>query len=285
MSDKEKESLKAQNKYLIYKQVGHYARDCPNKGLVSTAYQQVSYNKKPWQQRTPFQGSRPWPSTAALDVMRPSSDDRKHRILHTTKVSCAILVQINGRDAQVLLDPCIQHGNLISNQFCDMYKIPIEQTEQKILETAVKGSKSYINSKATVEVDIQGHKKTIVFYVANLKEWNARLGDRALTTLKAVMDITENKVTIHPKNKEPIELQMLDKQVMKFPSTVAQYIKETAETVTDYSEAEIYAGHRNDLHLQIFIEDMDWEDNSEKKKKELSTIEEESEPEEDHTQK
>jgi len=38
MSDKEKESLKAQNKCLICKQVGHCARDCPNKGSVSIAY-------------------------------------------------------------------------------------------------------------------------------------------------------------------------------------------------------------------------------------------------------
>jgi len=163
MSDKEKESLKAQNKCLICKQVGHYARDCPNKGSVSTAYQQVSYNQKPWQQRTPFQGSRPWSSRAALDVMRPPSDNRKYLIPQTAKVSCIALVQINGKDAQVLIDPCTIHGNLISNQFCHMYKIPTEQTEQKILETAVRGSKSYINSKATVEVEIQGHKETIVF--------------------------------------------------------------------------------------------------------------------------
>jgi len=123
MSDKEKESLKAQNKSLICKQVGHYTRDCPNKGSVSTVYQQVSYNKKPWQQRTPFQGSRPWPSTAVLDIMRLPSDDRKYLIPQTAKVSCAVLVQINTRDAQVLLEPCTQHRNLISNQFCDTYNL------------------------------------------------------------------------------------------------------------------------------------------------------------------
>jgi len=52
-----------------------------------------------------------------------------------------------------------------------------------------------------------------------LKEWNTILGDPALTAVRAVMDIAENRVTIYPRNKEPIELQILDKQTMEFPST------------------------------------------------------------------
>jgi len=102
--------------------------------------------------------------------MRPPDDNIKHLIPQTAKISCAAMVQINGNNAQVLIDPCTMHGNLISNQFCDMYKIPTEPTDQKILGTAIRGSKSYINAKATVEVDVQGHKETITFYVANLNE-------------------------------------------------------------------------------------------------------------------
>jgi len=47
MDDKEKEKLKAEGKYLICKRSGHYARDCPNKKQVSTAYNQVQYQNRP----------------------------------------------------------------------------------------------------------------------------------------------------------------------------------------------------------------------------------------------
>jgi len=42
MIDQEKESWKAQGKCLIGKESGHYARDCPKKKTIRTAYQQVS---------------------------------------------------------------------------------------------------------------------------------------------------------------------------------------------------------------------------------------------------
>jgi len=216
--------------------------------------------------------------------MRPPHDDIKYLIPQTAKISCAAMVQINGKNAQVLIDPCTMHGNLISNQFCDMYKIPTEKTDQKILGTAIKGSKSYINAKAIVEVDLQGHKEKITFYVANLNEWNAILGNPALTTLRAVMDIAENQVSIYPRGKEPIELQMLDKQAMEYPLTAAQYIHPYAEEVTDYSEAETYAGHRPMGHLQNFLKEIEWE-NEITPLLMLSPIEEETEPDWDYLEK
>jgi len=67
------------------------------------------------------------------------------------------------------------------------------------------------------------------------------------------MDIAENQVSIYPRGKEPITLQMLNKQSMEYHSTAAQYIHLYAEEVTDYSEAETYAGHRSTGHLQDFL--------------------------------
>jgi len=284
ISDQEKESLKAEGKYLIYKESGYYTRDCPKKKSISTAYNQVS-QRKSWQQRTPFQGSRLWSSTAALEIIRPPQDDRKHLILQTAKISCATMIQISGKNIQALIDPCTINGNLISNQFYDMYKIPTEKTHQKILGTASKGRKSYTDAKATVEVDLQGYKQTIIFYVANLNEWNAILGNSALTTLRAVIDIAENQVSIYSRGKEPTVLQMLDKQTIEYLLTAAQYIHLYAEEVTDYSEAETYAGHRSTGHLQNFLKEMEWENNSTLILERLSPIEEEIELEEDYTQK
>jgi len=280
MSDQEKEFLKAQGKCLICKESGHYARECPKKRNISTAYQQVS-QRRPWQQRTPFQGSRLWPNTAALEIIRQLQDNRKYLIPQTAKISCATKLKINGKEAQVLIDPYTMHENLISNQFCDIYKIPTEKKDQEILGTAIKGSKSYISTKATVEVDLQGHKENITFYVANLNEWNAISGNPALTTLKAVIDIAENQVSIYLRGKEPITLQMLDKQAMEYHSTAAQYIHLHAEEVTDYSEAETYAGHRPTGHLQEFLKEMEWENESIPILERLSPIEEEEEPEDE----
>jgi len=61
--------------------------------------------------------------------MRPLQDKRKYLIPQTAKISCATKLQINGKDALVLIDPCTIHRNLISNEFCDMYNILIEKTD------------------------------------------------------------------------------------------------------------------------------------------------------------
>jgi len=78
---------------------------------------------------------------------------------------------------------------------------------------------------------------------------------------------------------------MLDKQTIEYLSTAAQYIHLYTEEVTDYAKAETYAGHRSTGHLQNFLKAMEWENNSILILERLSPIEEETEPEEDHTQK
>jgi len=74
---------------------------------------------------------------------------------------------------------------------------------------------------------------------------------------------------------------MLDKQAIEYPSTAAQYIHPYAEEVTDYSEAETYAGHRPTGHLQNFLKEMEWENDSTSILERLSPIEEEEEPEDE----
>jgi len=93
------------------------------------------------------------------------------------------------------------------------------------------------------------------------------------------MDIAENQVSIYTRGKEPIELQMLDKQSMEYPSTAAQYIHPYAEEVTDYSEAETYIGHRPMRHLQNFLKEMECENKTTPLLERLGPIEEEPEPE------
>jgi len=66
---------------------------------------------------------------------------------------------------------------------------------------------------------------------------------------------------------------------MEYPSTAVQYIQPYAEEVTDYSEAETYAGHRSQGHLQNFLKEMEWENDSTPILERLSPIEEETEPE------
>jgi len=271
MDDKEKEKLKAEGKCLICKKSGHYARDCPNKKLVSSAYNQVQFQNRsltnPWKMRnlrSAFQNVR----TAEISVMRAPTDSRKYLIPQTNKVTNTVQVQINGHEAQVLLDPGTEHENLISKTFVTLNNIQVEETEPKTLETAIKGSKSSLHHKLMAEVDMQGHKKKIPFYACNLKTWDTILGEPALRSLNAVMYTAENKVTIQPKGKPEQELTMIDKKKEAQISTASNYIAPYTETVLDHSGEKTPS-----MHLQQFLET--WENNTpepSKPKRKLSPI-------------
>src|SRR5437879_10834333 len=83
--------------------------------------------------------------------------------------------------------------------------------QRKPLETAVQGSKSMMTQKAELDLNIQGYKVKIHFYVANLKTWDVILGEPALTELDAIMDIRHNTTSIKPKHQPRIELQMMQR--------------------------------------------------------------------------
>jgi len=67
---------------------------------------------------------------------------------------------------------------------------------------------------------------------------------------------------------------------MEYPSTAVQYIHPHAAEVTDYSEAETYAGHRHDTHLQNFLREMAMENDETLILERLSLIEKETETDE-----
>jgi len=282
MDDKEKEKLKAEGKCLICKRSRYYARDCPNKKQVSTVYNQVQYESRPptnpWKMRN-LRSAYEKLKTAETTVMRSPTDNRKYLIPQTNKVTNAVKILINGHEAQVLLDPRTEHGNLISNIFTTLKNISTQETEPKTLETAIKGSKSKLHHKVIAELDVQGHKEQVLFYVCNLKTWDAILGEPALSKLNAVMYTAENRVTIQPRGKPEQELIMLDKNTDKQISTASNYIAPDAESISDYS------GNRTpDMHLQKFL--TEWRQESpepSKPKRKLSPIPEELEEPDAHT--
>ena len=63
-------------------------------------------------------------------------------------------ISINERRANVLIDPGTVGTDLISVQFCHLHNIPTEEMLPTSLFTAIKGSKSTMTKKATIEVDV-----------------------------------------------------------------------------------------------------------------------------------
>ena len=84
--------------------------------------------------------------------------------------------------------------------------------DAKPLQTAIKGSRSTITKKATVELNIQANKMSRTFYVSNLRDWEAILGQHFLATLNVSMDVEDNEVCIQPTGKLREQLHMLQKQ-------------------------------------------------------------------------
>jgi len=275
MDDKEKDRLKVEGKCLICKTPGYYARDCPNKKSINSAYNQVQYQSRPptnpWKMRN-LRSAYQQVNAAETTIMRSPTDSRKFLIPQTNRVTNAVKVLINRHEAYVLLDTGTVHENLISNIFTIINKIPVQETEPKVLETVIKGSKSSLQYKTLANVDIQGHKEQIPFYMCNLKIWDTILREPALRAINAVIHTAENRVTIQPKEKPEQELIMIEKEKKLQISTASNYIAPTAETISDYSEAETAS-----MHLQQFLLDWDTISNKpSKSKRQLSPILEES---------
>jgi len=91
--------------------------------------------------------------------MKGPTQSRTFIIPEARKETMSAEIKINGYKAHVLLDPCTQGGDLISNNFCIPFKLPLTQMEKKPLETAIQGSRSPMTNKTTVSINVQGYKK------------------------------------------------------------------------------------------------------------------------------
>ena len=136
--------------------------------------------------------------TSHLQVMRPPTDDRIALIPGSRNILNPVEITINGYEAHVLIDSCTINGDLISANFCLRNKITTEDMDAKPLETAIKGRRSTMTKKADVELNIQGNKISISFYVPNLTDWHSTLGQPLLATLNVIMDVKNNQVSIQP---------------------------------------------------------------------------------------
>ena len=111
--------------------------------------------------------------TSYLQVMRPPTDNGKGIIPVSQKLFNAVEITINEHKTHALIDPCTINVDLISGNLYFLNKIAIEDMDAKPLETAIKARRSTMTKKATVELDIQGNKITRIFYVSNLRDWDA----------------------------------------------------------------------------------------------------------------
>ena len=71
--------------------------------------------------------------TFHLQVIWPTTDNRKAITTVSPKIQNAVEITINGHNAYALIDPCTINGNLISANFCLLNKIRTEDMYAKPL--------------------------------------------------------------------------------------------------------------------------------------------------------
>ena len=156
------------------------ARDCPTRN-VSSSYQQV-YTKLMYKVKTVSSSVESEVDTSHLLIMRAPTDNRKAIILISQKILDAVEITINAHKAHALIDPCTLNGEHISANFCFLNQITTEDMDAKPLETAIKGSRSTMPKKATVKLNIHEKQMSRIFYVSNLRDWDAISGQPSLAT-------------------------------------------------------------------------------------------------------
>ena len=149
--------------------------------------------------------------TSSLQVAKPPTDKRMHSLLLSNKILNTAEIRINGARANVSIDPCTVGADLISAQFCHLHTISTEEMPPNSLFTAIKGSKSTMTKKATIEVDVQRHKEIRTFLVSNLIDSDTLIGYLMLHHLNTVMSVVDNRVSIQGGGKMRYDLNILDR--------------------------------------------------------------------------
>jgi len=167
--------------------------------------------------------------------MKGSTQSRSFIIPEARKETMSAEITINRYKAYVLLDPCTQGGDLMSNNFCTLFKLPLTQMEKKPLETSIQGNRSPMTNKTIVLINVQGYKEERTFYAANLRNWDAILGETALKKLKAIMNIHDNMISIQPPGMARYDLPMLQKTGNNSIRSAAMWMQPTCETESELS--------------------------------------------------
>ena len=107
--------------------------------------------------------------------------------------------------------------------------------EKKPLETAIQGSRLPMTNKTTVLINVQVYEEERTFYAANLRNWDAILGEPALKKLKAIMNIHDNMIRIQPPGMARYDLIMLQKTGNDSIRSAAMWMQPTCETASESS--------------------------------------------------
>ena len=207
-TDMQKEQLANEGQCFFCKQSGHLAGDCMKKKISSNTMQvRYKLGHKIKSARVVIEDKK----TASLQVAKLPTDKRMHSLPLSNKILNAAETRINGARANMLIDPCTVGADLISAQFCHLYNILREEMPPKSLFTAIKGSKSTMNKKATIGVDLQGHKEITTFLVSNLMDWDAIIGHTILHHFNTGMNVKDNRVSIQARGHMRYDLNVLDR--------------------------------------------------------------------------
>jgi len=239
LSFREREKLKQEDKCYHCKQTGHMALQYPQKKPMTSSYQRI--NQQQYQNRN----RNPKVKPAALNmetqlglmqVMKGPTQSRTFIIPEARKETMAAEITINGYKAYVLLDPCTQGRDLISNNFFTVFKLPLTQMEKKPLEIAIQGSRSPMTNKTIVLINVQGYEEESTFYAAHLRNWDAILGEPVIKKLKAIMNIHDNIISIQPSGMARYDLIMLQKTGNDSIRSAAMWMQSTCKTAGESTE-------------------------------------------------